>query len=170
MVIWITGLSGAGKTTIGLSVANQLKKLKHPVVFVDGDDFRAAIDDEKIGHDRQSRIINAKRISKFAKLFEQQNLYVVVSTMSLFHEIHEWNREHLNKYFEVMIQPDLNHLKSNDEKKLYSRAMSGEIKNVVGHDIFPEEPKSPDLVILNNHSETPEALAAAIISNALKNN
>lgn len=163
MVIWITGLSGAGKSTVGNAVVRKLKEMGKPVVFLDGDGVRAAIDDRAVGHDRESRLINAFRICRFARLFEQQDLIVVVATMSLFHQVHEWNRENFGRYAEVFIKPDLAHLHRLDDKKIYTAAREGRMQNVVGHDLAPEEPLAPDLTLANDHSRTPAELAQIVL-------
>lgn len=165
MIIWLTGLSGAGKTTIGQILSKKINS-KSPCVFLDGDAIRAIVGDPHIGHDRQSRLANAYRIAKFAQHFESQGFHVVVSTMSLFHEIHDWNRKNFKKYFEVLIESSLEHLKKNDDKGLYGLAAKGELKNVVGHDLPAEKPLNPDLVITNNHDLPPQEIADIIFQQA----
>ena len=145
MVVWITGLSGAGKSTLAAEVVRQLRAKAAPVVLLDGDEVRAAIGDPGTGHDRDGRLANAMRICRFAKLFESQGLTVVVATMSLFHEVHEWNRANLAKYLEVLVQVELATVKARDPKGHYKRG-----ENVPGVDLAPELPKSPDLVIPND--------------------
>ena len=86
-VIWITGLSGAGKSTIARAAVTQLRALGELPVLIDGDQIREAIADPNTGHDIASRLANAYRISRFAKLFAEQGHTVIVATMSIFHEI-----------------------------------------------------------------------------------
>ena len=100
-VIWITGLSGAGKTTVAQAAARCLRlKGMHPVIL-DGDAVRDVVCDPHTGHDRVSRLANAYRICRLAKLLADQGHLVLVATMSLFSEIHRWNREQLPNYLEV---------------------------------------------------------------------
>ena len=103
-VIWITGLSGAGKSTVARATAEQLRKIGPTPVLIDGDEIRAAIRDPHTGHDPSSRLDNAYRISRLAKLFADQGHMVIVATMSIYHEIHDWNRANLLGYFEVWVE------------------------------------------------------------------
>ena len=71
-VIWITGLSGSGKTTIARNLREVLQQKGHSVILIDGDDFRAVVDDPYIGYDIDSRLINANRVCRLAKLVSDQ--------------------------------------------------------------------------------------------------
>jgi adenylylsulfate kinase len=148
-VIWITGLSGAGKTTIARDVVARLRREGQPAILLDGDEVRAAIDDPHVRHDRASRLANALRICRLARLLAAQGVTVVVATMSLFKEVHAWNREHLPGYFEVFVKVSLDTLRSRDARCLYSRAEAGAAQNVVGVHLDYDEPASPDLVLVN---------------------
>jgi len=150
MVIWITGLSGAGKTSIAKAVIKKLQNSSVPTALLDGDDVRQAIADQTTGHDPTGRILNAKRICRLAKMLEAQDLTVVVGTMSLFHEIHDWNRNNFQDYFEVLLKADMETLKKRDGKGLYSRVLNGKESNMPGIDLTYEEPKTPHLILENN--------------------
>ncbi len=163
-VIWITGLSGAGKSTIARSVIALLEEDGQRAILLDGDDVRAAVSDPHIGHDRSSRLSNAMRICRFAKLLAGQGFTVVVPTMSLFKEVHAWNRAHLPNYFEVFVKVNLETLRARDARGLYSRAERGEAEHVVGVHAKYDEPASPDLVLVNEDSEsTLSALSRRIV-------
>ncbi|MBK9090356.1 MAG: adenylyl-sulfate kinase [Holophagales bacterium] len=159
MVVWITGLSGAGKTTLAKAVAAGIRRRGLSAIHLDGDAVRKAIDDPHVGYDRESRIRNARRISHLAALLERQGLVVVVSTMSLFHEIHDLNRSLFGAYFEVFLQVDVETLKRRDARGLYSRAAKGHETNVAGVDLAAEFPREPHLVISND--EHRESLSAS---------
>ena len=148
-VIWITGLSGAGKSTIARATVERLNKLGEHPVLIDGDEIRNAIADPHTGHDSDSRLANAYRISRLAKLFADQGHTVIGATMALFHEIHHWNRTKITDYFEVWIEVDLPTLKARDARGLYSRAANQQAKNVAGIDITYEQPLAPDLTLEN---------------------
>ena len=150
MVIWITGLSGAGKTCIAREVVRSLREQKQFTVLLDGDDVRVAINDPSIGYDRESRLINAWRICRFAKLLADQGLIVIIATMSLFKDVHAWNRANLPGYFEVYVKVSLDTLRRRDARGLYSRAHSGQTTEVVGIHLDYDEPQTPDLEIENN--------------------
>tara|TARA_B100001123_G_C14834159_1_gene837404 strand:+ start:43 stop:603 length:561 start_codon:yes stop_codon:yes gene_type:complete len=149
-VIWITGLSGAGKSTIAAELTQKLRQKGILPVVLDGDAIRAVINDENCGHDNISRLKNAYRISELARLAMGQGHFVVVATMSLFHEIHAWNRKNLPNYFEIFLDVSLETVKKRDPKNIYARALEGNKSNIPGIDLLPEFPLSPDLKINND--------------------
>ena len=163
-VIWITGLSGAGKSTIARATVKQLRTQGEQSVLIDGDEIRDAIRDPHTGHDPTSRLANAYRICRLAQLLAKQGQTVIVATMSIFHEIHAWNRDQLPNYFEVWVEVDLDALRTRDARGLYSRAQSGEAKNVAGLDLGYERPLHPDLILTNNPPlRKPEELASELL-------
>ena len=167
-VLWITGLSGSGKSTIATAAAEQLRAHGERPVVLDGDAVRAAIADSKTGHDVTSRLANAYRISRLAQLLAEQGQTVIVPTMSLFREIHEWNRAHLPNYFETWVDVDWAELCERDARGLYSRAACGEVKNIAGFDLEYDRPAQPDLVLNNNPPLRPATeLANELLRSAL---
>ncbi len=163
-VIWITGLSGAGKSTIARATVKQLRTQGEHPVLIDGDEIRDAIRDPHISHDPASRLVNAYRICRFARLLADQGHIVIVATMSIYHEIHSWNRRNCPNYFEVWVEVDLDALLKQDARNLYSRAQSGEAKNVAGLDLGYERPLHPNLILTNNPPfSNPEKLGEELI-------
>ena len=154
-LFWITGLSGSGKTTIGMKLAKQLKDRGLPVIFLDGDILREVFNNQ-FNHDRDSRKTASMQYAKLCRMLVNQHINVVCSTISLFHDTHEWNRKHIPNYLEIFIDVPLHELAKRDIKNIYSRAQSGELKNIVGIDIKPEFPKQADLVIQNHADSSPE--------------
>lgn len=164
-VLWITGLSGAGKSCIARAAVDKLRVTGQHPVLIDGDEIRVAICDPHTGHDPKSRLTNAYRISRLAKLFADQGHTVIVATMSIFHEIHAWNRKHLPHYFEVWVEVGLTELKTRDSRGLYSRAHKGEMQNIPGLDLDYEKPCNPDLTIFNNPPlRNPKKLAEILLN------
>lgn len=147
-LIWLTGLSGSGKTTIGKAVYEKLKTGNNPVVFLDGDNFREIMGGTS-GHTREQRFIVAGQIARMCKYLNDQNINVVCSTISLFKEIHHFNRQNIPNYLEVYIYCTIEELILRDQKGIYSKAIKGELKNVVGIDIAFDEPVNYDLKIDN---------------------
>jgi cytidine diphosphoramidate kinase len=150
MVIWITGLSGAGKTTIAGELADQLRQTGRSCILLDGDKIRLALSDPHIGHDPESRLICAMRICRLAKMLEEEKVWVIVATMSLFPEVFSWNRKNFTEYTEVYVKVDFEILKQRDSKGLYSRAEKGEASNVAGVHFPVQDPENPDLILENN--------------------
>ena len=159
---WITGLSGAGKTTIGTLFYSYLQETKNNVVYLDGDTLRKIFGDAQ-QYSPSERKILALRYSRLCKMLTEQGIDVVIATISMFHEVREWNRENIENYNEIYIKVPMEVLIARDQKKLYSLAFKGEIKHVMGVDIEVEEPDNPDIIINNDGSSTPEDMMNELI-------
>lgn len=155
-VIWITGLSAAGKTTLGRLVVKALRGRGEAAVLMDGDELREALASTS-NHSASARLELAHKYSRLARLVASQGVTVVVSTVALFHEIHRWNRENLPGYFEVYLKVSIDELRRRDPKGIYCRYDQGELKNVAGLDMKVDEPERPDLVIEYQPGLDPEA-------------
>jgi len=167
VVFWITGLSGAGKSTVAKSLGTLLDQSPRAHVHLDGDDLREVFSDV-VGFDPDQRLILAHRYSRLCKLLSHQGVDVICSTISLFSEIHKWNRENFRKYVEVYLEVDLDILKGRDPKGLYRRAEAGEIDNVMGVNLPIEVPEIPDLVVRNDGHTDPASIAKTIMEVAMR--
>lgn len=145
-VIWITGLSAAGKTTLATAVAEKLRRHGEAVVLLDGDELREALAVTK-AHGREERLVLAFKYARLARMISVQGVTVIVGTVALFKEIHAWNRENQPGYFEVYLKVPLDELRRRDPKGIYRRFYAGELKNVAGLDLAVDEPVSPHLLI-----------------------
>lgn len=148
-VIWITGLSEAGKTTLARAL---LPHLPGQTVLMDGDDLRRALELYRIGYDGESRRTLGLTYSRLARMLADQGATVVVAAIALFHEIHDWNRANLPRYFEVFLDVPADVLRSRDSKGLYAAERQGAVRNVAGSDTLVEFPERPDLRIRNDGS------------------
>lgn len=142
-VIWITGLSGAGKTTLGLEIAKQLRSNSQNVVFLDGDELRSVLGDSA-SYTRSDRLKYAYIYGRLCKLLSEQGLIVVVATIALFAEIHQWNRENIGGYLEVFLDVPLSELRKRDHKGIYEKFDKGLLKNVAGLDLSVDFPLNPN--------------------------
>ena len=150
MVVWLIGLSGAGKTTLASKIVSDCRKLTSSVVLVDGDLVRAIFGND-LGYTLGDRQQNANRICQLCKFLDDQGIHVVCAILSLFPESREWNRNNLKSYYEVFIDAPLSDMKSRDIKGIYARYERGVEKNVAGLDLEFKAPNS-NLVIQNNGS------------------
>jgi len=162
MIIWLIGMSGTGKTTIGRELWQNLRDESHPTVFLDGDILRDVWGDS-LGYTVEARAKNAHRISHLCRMLDVQGFNVVACVLSIFPEWLNWNREHFSNYFEVFIDTPLEVLETLDDKGLYAKARRGELSNVVGIDIPFPVPACPDLAIDNTRRDrSPSQLADEI--------
>ena len=151
-VYFFTGLSGAGKTTIGGLFFKRLKENKHNVFLLDGDEFRKNLCSD-LGYSNEERLKAAYRGFGMSKMIADQGIDVVNCGIAMFSEIREWNRENIENYKEIYIKVSKETLVKRDQKGLYS---SG--KSVVGIDLPFDEPMASDFIVENNGDETPEVI------------
>lgn len=148
-VYWLTGLSGAGKTTIGKLLYKKLKSEKDNVIFLDGDVLREVFGND-LGYSIKDRKKSAMRNSKICKMISEQGIDVVCATISMFDDCRKWNRKNIERYKEVYIKVPMNVLIQRDQKGLYTKALKGEIEQVMGLNLDFDEPKEPDVVVVND--------------------
>lgn len=148
MVLWLTGLSGSGKST----VANALEKLLHAggrhTILLDGDNLRHGLNRD-LGFSEADRIENIRRIAQVAKLMIEAGLIVIVSFISPFRSERQLAREVMepDEFIEVFVDTPLHECINRDPKGLYTRALTGEIANFTGVSSPYEPPEKPDIHI-----------------------
>ncbi len=153
---FFTGLAGAGKTTIGRLFYKHLKEKKDNVVIFDGDEIRRVMGDG-LGYSMQDRLRSSlNRHFPLCRLLTEQGIDVVTCNISMFSQVRDWNRKHIQNYKEIYIKVSKETLYARDQKGLYSSGA----KNVIGADLPFDEPKTPDIIIENNGDRT----AAQIVS------
>ena len=148
-VYWLTGLSGAGKTTIGNELYLRLKEENPAVLLLDGDALRTVFSDS-FGYSTEERRKCAMCYSRLCKLVSEQGITVVCCTISMFDSVREWNRKNIHGYVEIYIKASPQVLLERDQKRLYSGLQNGTASQVIGMDIQMEEPKTPDIVLEND--------------------
>lgn len=161
-VYWLTGLSGAGKTTIGRLWRDELRQSGETVVFLDGDEMRAVFG-TGLGFNAADRRKLAESYGRLCGLLAGQGVTVVCCTISMFHSVRAWNRANIPGYYEVYIQASMDTLRRRDQKGLYSQNAD----NVAGVGLQVELPDAPDLVLDNNGGRTPEEQIAILRAAAL---
>jgi len=159
---WLTGLAGAGKTTLGRLLINRIRENNPRSVFLDGDLLRDVFDIDG-GVKPAERLQLAMRYARLCRDLTEQNLDVVCCTISLFPEVWNWNRRNIPGYREIYVRVPMDILQRRDVKGLYSAAQKGDIQNVVGVDLPFNEPTEPDLIIDNDGSSDPENISSQIL-------
>lgn len=149
MLYWITGLSGAGKTTIGNRLYYELKRQQENVVLLDGDILKNIVGDD-LGYSETDRRKRAMRYASICKLLTSQGMVVICCTIAMYDAVREWNRKNNKGYIEVFLDVPDDVLHQRDQKGMYSQYKKGEFKNLAGVDVKVEFPKHPDLIICND--------------------
>uniref|UniRef100_A0A4X1V555 3'-phosphoadenosine 5'-phosphosulfate synthase 2 n=1 Tax=Sus scrofa TaxID=9823 RepID=A0A4X1V555_PIG len=163
--VWLTGLSGAGKTTISFALEEYLVSHAIPCYSLDGDNVRHGLN-KNLGFSPWDREENIRRIAEVAKLFADAGLVCITSFISPFAK----DRENARKihesaglpFFEIFVDAPLNICESRDVKGLYKRARAGEIKGFTGIDSDYEKPETPELVLKTNLSSVSDCVQQVV--------
>lgn len=157
-VYWITGLSGAGKTTIGTKLYDYLKTKKNNVIRLDGDIMREIFQNND--YSSEARKALGFQYGRLTRMISNQGIDVVICTIAMFDDIREWNRNNIENYNEIYLEVTIDELRRRNQKGLYTSSTA----NLSGVSQFAELPKNPDLIIRNYGDITPE-IAFKIILN-----
>ena len=160
---WITGLPGAGKTTIGKLFFECLQGKKMPVIFLDGDQLRAVLDANQSFYAEEDRRKLAMQYAKLCKLIVDQGINVICATVSMFHTVHAWNRENIDNYCEIYLKVRKDILFKRDKNNLYSQAFNNTQKNIVGFDVPFEEPLNPTVLMVNDGMVSPQNIVTELV-------
>ncbi len=162
-VIWMTGLSGSGKTTIGTHIEHELNKRGYLTQVLDGDNIRSGINNN-LGFSEEDRYENIRRIAEVSKLFMNCGIICINSFISPTREIRHMAMEIIGKenFIEVFINAPLEVCESRDVKGLYKKAREGKIKNFTGIDAPFEEPIKPDIELKTDKLSIKESTEKAL--------
>ncbi len=162
-VIWFTGLSGAGKSTIANIVDQKLFEMSHHTMLLDGDNVRHGLNRD-LGFTEADRVENIRRAGEVAKLMMDSGLIVICSFISPYRAEREMVRDLVAKdeFIEVFVDTPIEECVRRDPKGLYSKARSGKIKNFTGVDAPYEAPTNPEIHLITV-GQQPELLAEQII-------
>lgn len=160
-VMWFTGLSGAGKTTVATPLTEQLQARGLKVERLDGDVVRQSLTRD-LGFSKEDRDKNIERVTFVAKLLSRNEVGVMASFISPYRETRAMIGRETTNFIEVFVHAPLEVCAERDVKGMYAKAFAGEIKNFTGVSDPYEEPLDPDLV-LHTHQETIEESVAKCI-------
>ena len=162
-VLWFTGLSGAGKSTIANHVEQQLFALGHHSYLLDGDNVRHGLNRD-LGFTDADRVENIRRVAEVARLMVDAGLLVLTAFISPFRAERIQAKQTIGEthFYEIYVATSLEVAEQRDVKGLYKKARRGELKNFTGIDSPYEVPAAPALIV-NTENETPEQVAAQVV-------
>ena len=162
-LIWFTGLSGSGKSSIAYTVEHELTKRGHLCYVLDGDNIRHGLN-KNLGFSAEDRAENIRRIGEVGKLFVDAGIVTMTAFISPYRADRNANRALLKdgEFVEVLMDVPIEICEQRDPKGLYQKARAGEIKGFTGIDDPYEAPENPELVIKNVEC-TPQEAAAQVI-------
>ena len=162
-VVWFTGLSGSGKSTIANILEQKLHTAGKRTYLLDGDNVRHGLNKD-LGFTDTDRVENIRRVAEVSKLMVDAGLITLVSFISPFKSERQMAKDLLSsdEFFEIFVNTSLEECEKRDPKGLYKKARAGELKNFTGIDSLYEEPENPDL-ILDTTSSNAEELTDKII-------
>ena len=148
MCLWMTGLSGAGKSTIANTLEQELNKQGKHTYILDGDNLRHGLNSD-LGFSESDRNENVRRAAETAQLMVDAGLIVIVGLISPFKNERYWARSLFkdNQFKEIYISTSLQECEYRDVKGLYQKARRGELKDFTGIDSPYEPPENPDVII-----------------------
>ncbi|SFT36071.1 bifunctional enzyme CysN/CysC [Pseudovibrio denitrificans] len=166
-VLWFTGLSGSGKSTIANAVEQKLLSLGRHTYLLDGDNIRHGLNKD-LGFTDADRVENIRRVAETSKLFVDAGLITLVSFISPFKAERQLARDLLenDEFYEIFVDTSLEDCEARDPKGLYAKARKGEITNFTGIDSAYEAPEAPELH-LKTQGRTVESLADEIVDRLL---
>ena len=143
-VFWVTGLAGAGKTTIGTALYEKIRQTSAQTVLLDGDVMREVFGND-LGYTAEDRFKCAMRYSRLCRLLSVQGINVICCTISMFDDVRKWNRDNIATYMEIYVKVDDETLLMRNQKELYNSGV-----DVVGVSVEAQLPSNPHLIIENN--------------------
>lgn len=162
-ILWFTGLSGAGKTTISKLVEKELKARERQVEILDGDVVRTNLS-KGLTFSKEDRDINILRIGFVANLLSRNGVITITAAISPYKEVRNKLREIYENFIEVYIKASLEVCEERDVKGLYAKARAGEIKKFTGIDDPYEEPDNPEITCYTDKETVEESVAKVISS------
>ena len=157
-ILWFTGLSASGKSTIANIVEQKLFQINCNTYLLDGDNVRHGLNSD-LGFDEESRVENIRRIGEVSKLFLDAGIITLTAFISPFKSDRSLVRKLFNEgdFLEVFIDSSLEVCENRDPKGMYAKARKGEIKNFTGISSPYENPENPEIHVINNNISLDEA-------------
>lgn len=163
VILWFTGLSGSGKSTIANAVEAKLYEMGKHTYLLDGDNIRHGLNRD-LGFSEKDRIENIRRIGEVAKLFVDSGLIVLTAFISPFQKDRDLVRKMVeeSEFIEIYVDTPLEICEQRDPKGLYKKARAGEIPNFTGISSPYEPPKNPEIHLKNDKMSIEECVEKVI--------
>jgi len=158
-VLWFTGLSGSGKSTIGLELERRLFDQGWPAYLLDGDNLRHGLNAD-LGFSPGDRTENIRRAAEVAALLADAGVLVIAAFISPYRADRELARKAAPSFHEIYLSADLDTCRQRDPKGLYAKALAGEIADFTGVSAPYEPPLAPELVLDTSRLSVAESVAA----------
>lgn len=173
-VLWFTGLSASGKSTLANVVEKKLFKMNYHTYLLDGDNIRHGLNKD-LSFDEASRVENIRRIGEVSKILYDSGLIVLTAFISPFISDRKIVKDLFDRsiFLEIFVDSSIEVCEKRDPKGLYKKARMGEIKDFTGISSPYQAPKNPDIHILNDKlsiDEASEQIISYLLSNKLINN
>lgn len=159
--LWLTGLSGAGKTTIAIELENQLRQRGLYIERLDGDTVREGLTRD-LGFSKEDRDKNIERVTFVAKLLSRNGVGTIASFISPYREARQNVRQNTTNFIEVYVNAPLDVCASRDVKGLYAKAFAGELKGFTGVNDPYEAPESPEITVHTDLESLEESVAKIV--------
>lgn len=158
VTVWLTGLSGAGKTTLSRELEQTLRSQGYAIEVLDGDLIRQHLT-KGLGFSKEDRDENIRRIGFVAQLLTRNGVIVIVSVISPYADLRQEMRHYISDFVEVYISAPLAVCEQRDVKGLYKKARAGQIQNFTGIDSPYEPPTAPDIECRTDQETIAESTA-----------
>lgn len=163
VVVWLTGLSGGGKSTIARTIEDELKGANRCVVVLDGDEIRRHLNPD-LGFSKRDREINVERVAYLSHILSRSGIITIVALISPFRTSRDYARKLIGDFVEVWVKCSLETCIKRDPKGLYAKAKMGEITDFTGIHQDYEIPLNPEIIV-DSDRETPLQCSQRILQN-----
>jgi adenylylsulfate kinase len=165
-VVWLTGIPGSGKTTIGDILIDRLRGMGRKVESLDGDEVRRNLSRD-LGFSKEDRETHAMRVAYVSKLLSRNGVAVVVALISPYRSFRQHVRDIVDDFVEVYVDASVEECIRRDPKGLYKKALAGEITDLTGLQDTYEPPETPE-VWVQTEEQTPQESAEAVVEKLVR--
>lgn len=161
--VWLTGLSGSGKSTISQILERELLRRRHRVEVLDGDVIRTHLS-KGLGFSKEDRDINIRRVGWVCQVLTRNGIVAIAAAISPYRAVRDEIRQVIGRFVEVYIEAPISVLAERDVKGLYKKALSGELAGFTGVSDPYEPPFNPEVTCFSDGRQTPEESARSVLA------